>query len=193
MLILDYLSNEDTGKARKAVIYVSAFTLIFAAFNITSNELKILNFSFEISQKKVVKLGQISTVVLLVSFLLRSLPDFIEQAKKSGVERLSRKGDRETVAFQHYIMNEREGEEHYQHGPESEYNDFLEDLKKKRETYEERADKLKTGIQFLVGVVLDILFPVVLAVIVVENPYYLSDMVNIPSDNIFDHIFPHMP
>lgn len=176
MNVFASFDTDDAKKSRRSLLAVSVFTLIFATFNITSDELEFLNFSLEISHIKIVKVGQVSSLILILIFLLRVVPQTILSLKKSSLERLERIEGQETRQLQESWGWDDNVD--YDASPEGEA-EHLGDRQRYRKTKSEKAfDHYFALAQATGTIVLDIMLPITIGFLAVLHPYLLVSAID---------------
>jgi len=89
-MIDNYIDHGDEKKARKALLAVSISTILVANMKFATNKLDILGLELLIDQTQLVAFGKLTAVILLIVFIVRSIPGYLKLLHKLSVNRANR-------------------------------------------------------------------------------------------------------
>ncbi|WP_298861196.1 hypothetical protein [uncultured Sulfitobacter sp.] len=184
IIIFDHLDPADLKKARRSVLAASIATLIFATLQISEDShIEFLEFTLQISQNKIVKLGQVAALILLVIFFLKMIPNAIVAIKAAWLNRLKSIDQHESMTLQ-YSWGWDESED-FGDDPQGEIK-ALESKQKYRRTKSERFfDRNLALTNTVIALVMDVSLPIVFALFAVCNPYFLAQSIQTNDKQLF--------
>ncbi|MCG7627393.1 hypothetical protein MHM88_06215 [Epibacterium sp. MM17-32] len=89
-MIDNYIDHSDEKKARKALLAVSISTILVANMKFATNKLDILGLELLVDQTQLVAFGKLTAVILLIIFIVRSIPGYLKLLHKLSVDRANR-------------------------------------------------------------------------------------------------------
>ena len=129
-----------------------------------------MNLELVVSQQKIVRLGQLSCLILVLILVLRELPNYIAKLGTLTFER-EEKFHQKQITDHHFDF-------YYSFRPETSQEAILEEIE---DRHQFRTEQLKMRYQrlfFLFGAVnvgiVDILFPIALGLLVFFDPYFVE-------------------
>jgi hypothetical protein len=183
-MIFDHLDPTDFKKARKSLLVVSLCTLFFATLQIDEgSKIEVFKFVLLVSQNKLVKLGQIATLLLSIVFIIKMIPNTLAVLKVSWLSRLSKIDRQEDLNLQ-YSWGWDESD-HFDGSPEGEIKE-LESRQGYRRTKSEKFFERNLALtNTIASLLLDIFLPLTLAVFAIFCPYYLAQSVQTDEAQLF--------
>lgn len=171
VIIPDY----DSLKSSRKALYAASFSvLLLANLNFTSTKFGLLGLEIHFDQSRLVALGQILLAILLIVFLLRSLPSYISIFSDFWANR---------IKFWHMQASDDldniwiPGREH-DDGPSGDRDRLQEILEWKIKKLENSKMKWSARLTFFVWIVVDLFIPFGIAFIAITEPYALSTLVD---------------
>jgi hypothetical protein len=163
---------------------VSLSTLIFATLQIDEgSKIEISELTLEISQNRVVKLGQIASLILLIIFIIKMIPNTLTALKDSWLSRLAKIDGQERISLQ-YSWGQHEGER-FDDSPQGE-SDALKSEQRYRRTNSEKFFERNLALtNTIASLLLDISLPLSLAVIAIFYPYFLTNTIQTDETQLF--------
>jgi len=89
-MIENYIDHSDEKKARKALLAVSISTILMANMKFATNKLDILGLELLVDQSQFVGFGKLAAAILLIVFIIRSIPSYLKLLHKLSVDRANR-------------------------------------------------------------------------------------------------------
>ncbi|MBB3993526.1 hypothetical protein GGR95_001154 [Sulfitobacter undariae] len=169
----EHLTPDDAKKAKRSLVFISCCTLIFATFDFAENTLLFLNLEIIVSQEKMVRVGQLSCMILIIVFVLRQLPSSIEKLAQNYFLRLEKIHKREITFAQEDMYGP--------HEPETSAQAHLDviksDLNFQRSRKQTQFNSLIFTATALNIAIVDIVLPISLGVVATYNPYFVDEAV----------------
>lgn len=163
------LDSDTSKKAKKSLLVIGSSTLLFATFTITSNEVSLFNFAFEVSHEKLVEVGRFMTMVCLFIFIVREIPMSLGTLKTNKQKQLFRDERLAKKSFSDSISGEDEPTSN-----QEVIEMIAANFETSRKDSSERYDRIIRHSLSASVWLIDILLPVFLALIVIKNPYSLN-------------------
>ena len=176
-MISEHLAPDNAEKAKKSLIFVSCCTLLFATFDFNENVLSFLGLEIVVSQEKVVRVGQLSCLLLITIYALRELPNIIEKLARYYFARLEKMHNRVISYAQEDMFGPYEEDDY---GPTA----HIEAIKAKLDYERGKKKKLFDQMIFIVTALnitlIDILLPTFLGALTAYDPYFVQETIARP-------------
>ena len=175
-----YIDNDDPVKVRRSMLTVALLTVFLANIRFTANELSILGLKVMIDPERLVALGRISSVILLMVFALRSLPQIVKAAEEYSQRSLAQK----EKAERSNIFEDRYGPDVPDPPPHNheDIDGMLDWIKRSFDLDRKYISRKFSQYSFIASmiavVLLDYTLPVGTAIVAGFFPYALSDLVD---------------
>jgi hypothetical protein len=167
-LISEKFSPINHQRARKSLITASILAIVSASIEIVSDEISIFGFSVRIEQETLTATAQIVTLVLLVIFLVRVVPEYLQRYRIFSVKKIDIQANAEKASiYEDYYQPD---EDYYDGSPAAEIQEVEERFERKKKERETFFDKVALFYDAFADALLNHLFPILLSIIVILNP-----------------------
>ena len=170
----DYLDNSTESKARRNVLVAAGSTLLAANLRFTSNIFDFFGLKIAVEPDRIVAVGQLFCSLLIVIFIMRSLPGIIETVKLSWTSRFVKREHSELLELRYELFGADDDT-----GPESPEGDFSHaqaKLVRTREEMQERFNFWHNLTLRLGNVFVDFVLPTAFGLIAIFFPSSVSNV-----------------
>ncbi|MFG6562875.1 hypothetical protein ACGYLI_01535 [Sulfitobacter sp. 1A13421] len=172
--VLDQLSADDDKKLRKALSAVAAVTIFVAGIELVSDEITLLGFSARIPQSKLLSGGQLVTLLLLISFIFRSLPTLY--ASISGIFRSAVKSKHERERIHLQLDWGHPDYPQFEDGPTGEFEELDYRQRISVKSLEERINIGTVVLKSISIIIIDYSIPLLVGIVALFAPEYPSNV-----------------
>jgi hypothetical protein len=142
--------------------------IVSASIEIVSDEISIFGFSVRIEQETLTATAQIVTLVLLVIFLVRVVPEYLQRYRTFSIKKINIQASVARASFIEFYHQP--DQDHYDGSPDAELKDLEERLEREKRETETLLDKVALFYGAFADALLNHLFPILLSIIVILNP-----------------------
>ena len=168
-----YIENDDPAKVRKSLLTVALLTVFFANIQFVSNELSLLGLKLVLDPARLVAFGRIVSSVLLLVFVLRSLPSLV----KSILEIHQRWVDRKEYLRKLDVFAEWDMPTDYRGSPEEDLKDIEETSASERRNIVRMYSSWGFWTAICGVICIDYALPVTAGIIAISYPYSVSELI----------------
>jgi hypothetical protein len=167
-LISEKFSPNNHQRARKSLITASILAIVSASIEIVSDEISIFGFSVRIEQETLTASAQIVTLVLLVIFLVRVVPEYLQKYRTFSIKKIDIQASVARASFIEFYHQP--DQDHYDGSPDAELKDLKERLEREKQETETFFDKIALFYGAFADALLNLFVPILLSTIVIFNP-----------------------
>lgn len=174
MFIWDKFDPADNKSAKRSLLAFSIATLLLANTTIVSEELSILGLVFEVSQPRLIALGQLLSFSFLVLYLIKEIPHLLISFQLWSIGRLKKKHD-----FQQRNLADHwgyPGHDQYEDGPNGEFKELEDRHKWEQSNVERRFDPIIASFRVIAETTTRYLIPVATGILASCYPYSLDKL-----------------
>ena len=173
-MIWDHLTPENNKQAKKSLLIVSALTIFVAGVDFTSDVITLFGFGVRIPQVKLVSAGQVLSGMMLVVFVLRSLPIYLEAVAELFTNAMKSKQRGETLHLQlGWGFNDYPD---FENGPEGEFKALEHRHTSEMELLTKKLDFVSITVRSISILLVDYSIPILVGFIAAFSPEYPSKL-----------------
>ena len=174
MFTWDKFDPADNKSAKRSLLAFSIGTLLLANTTIVSEEISILGLVFEVSQPRLIALGQLLSFSFLVLYLIKEIPHLLVSFQLWSIGRLKKKHDLQkrnlADSFGH------PGYDQYEDGPNGEYKELEDSQKWEQSNVERQFGSLIAPFRVIAETTTRYLIPVATGILASCYPYSLDKL-----------------
>ena len=170
----DNFDPADTKIAKRSLLTFSIGTLLLANITIVSDDFSVLGLVVEVSQPRLIALGQVLSSVFLVLFVVKELPNVFLAFQLRAIMRLKREQElQRSKLAESWGMNS--GKE-YEASPDGEFNELTDTHEWEHSRVEKRFRDFIAGANRLAGLITDYLIPLSAGILAILYPFALDQL-----------------
>lgn len=170
------VDNDDPVRVRKSLLTVALFTIFFANIQFSANELSLLGLKLIVNPERLVALGRVSTALIFLIFLLRSLPKIVSTIQSLQERRLLSLRNAESADLtQTWGGNE---PPYFDEGPNGEFEAHTYKFDYLEKSLQEKFTALNFWVALTSALLIDYALPVSAGIVATVSPYSVSDLIS---------------